>query len=372
MTDATLHIVHTESSCGWGGQEIRILSESRGLIRRGHRVRLVCVPGSNIQRAAAGYGVEAVALPIERKRLGPCLALRRWLAREGGAIDVLNTHSSTDSWLAALACAALRDPPPIVRTRHVSSPIGRGRATFWLYQRAARHVVTAGEALREQLVRENGFAADSITSVPTGIDLERFRPRGQEEVRRAIGLPPHVPLVGILATLRDWKGHEFLFEALARLRPDHPELRAIVIGEGPYRPKLEARVAALDVGDRVSFVGQRDHPEYWLNALDVFALPSYGDEGLSQALMQAMACALPVITTPIGAHAEVVRDGDTGLLVPARDAAALAAAIARLLADEALRARLGVAAHRFAAAHCGEKAMLDRMEALFQRFARRR
>lgn len=347
-----------------------MLSEARGLVRRGHRVRVACVPGSNIERAAAGYGVPAVALPIERKRARAFLALRRWLAAEGRRIDVLDTHSSTDSWLAALACATLPDPPPIVRTRSVSSPIGRGRATFWLYQRAARHVVTAGEALREQLIRENGFAAESITSVPTGIDLERFKPRGREESRRAIGLPPDAPLVGILATLRDWKGHTYLFEALARLRATHPELRVLVIGEGPNRPKLEARVAALGVGERVSFVGHREHPEYWLNALDVFALPSYGDEGLSQALMQAMACALPVITTPIGAHSEVVHDGETGLLVPARDPAALAAAIERLCADSALRACLGVAAHRFATAHCGEQAMLDRMEALYWRFAR--
>lgn len=372
MPDTSLHIVHTESSCGWGGQEIRVLTEARGLLRRGHRVRVVCVPGSNIEREAAGYGVKTVALPIERKRLGPFLALRRWLAAEGPKIDVLNTHSSTDSWLAALACATLPDAPPIVRTRHVSSPIGRGRATRWLYQRAARHVVTAGEALRAQLVRENGFAPESITSVPTGIDLQRFRPRGQEEARRTIGLPADVPLVGILATLRNWKGHAFLFEALARLRPNHPGLRVLVIGEGPYRPKLEARIAELRVGDRVDFVGQREHPEFWLNALDLFALPSYGDEGISQALMQAMACALPVITTPIGGHLEVVKDNETGLIVPARDAAALAGAIERLLGDESLRARLGVAAHRFAVAHCGEKAMLDSMEALFRRFARAR
>ncbi len=371
MTDSKLQIVHTESSRGWGGQEIRVLTEARGLMRRGHRVRVVCVPDSNILRAAPGYGLEALALPIERKRLGPLLSLRRWLAREGGKIDVLNTHSSTDSWLAALACASLGDAPPIVRTRHVSSPIGRGRATFWLYQRAARHVVTTGEALREQLIRDNRFAPDSITSVPTGIDLERFQPRDREDARRVLSLPREVPLVGILATLRSWKGHAYLFEALAQLRSRYPAVRVLVIGEGPNRARLEARVAELRIGDRVDFVGQRDYPEFWLNALDAFVLPSYGDEGISQALQQAMACALPVVTTPIGGHAEVVRDGETGLLVPPRNAAVLAEAIQRLLADEALRARLGEAAHRFAVEHCGEGAMLDRMEALFRRYARR-
>ncbi|HVB47924.1 MAG TPA: glycosyltransferase family 4 protein, partial [Burkholderiales bacterium] len=257
-----------------------------------------------------------------------------------------------------------------VRTRHVSSPVGRGRATFWLYQRATRHVVSTGEALREQLIRDNGFARDSITSVPTGIDLERFRPRDQEGTRRVLGLPPRIPLLGILATLRNWKGHTYLFEALAQLKSRYPALRLLVIGDGPYRPKLDARVAELGVADRVQFVGQREYPEFWLNALDVFALPSYGDEGISQALMQAMACGLPVITTSIGGHAEVVRHDETGLLIPARDPAMLAQAIGRLLGNEALRGTLGAAAHRFAVAHCGEEMMLDKMEVLFRRFAR--
>lgn len=371
MSDRKLHIVHTESSRGWGGQEIRVLAEARGLIRRGHRVRLVCLPDSNILHAAAGYGVQTIELPIGRKRPGPLLALRRWIAGEGGRIDLINTHSSTDSWLVALACATLGDAPPIVRTRHVSSPIGRGRATYWLYQRATRHIVTTGESLRKQLIRVNKFAPDSITSVPTGIDLERFQPRDREEVRRVLGLPIGAQLAGILATLRSWKGHVYLFEALARLRPHHPALRVLVIGEGPYRDRLEARVAKLGIGKQVVFVGQRDFPEHWLNALDVFVLPSYGDEGISQALQQAMACGLPVVTTPIGGHAEVVRDGVSGLLVPARDAAALATAIGRLFSNEALRARLGQAAHAYAVEHCGEQAMLDRMEALFRRFARR-
>jgi len=371
MPDADLHIVHTESSCGWGGQEIRVLTEARGLARRGHRVRVVGVPGSGILRAAPDYGVETVALPISAKRWHALVALRRWLAAEGASVGVLNTHSSTDSWLAALACASLRAAPPIVRTRHVSSPVNPGRATFWLYQRAARHVVTTGEALREQLIRDNGFAPGSITSVPTGIDLERFCERARNEARAALGLPSAAALVGILATLRSWKGHVYLFEALAQLQQRRPALRVLVIGEGPYRAKLETRVAELGIRERVEFVGQRDRPELWLNALDVFALPSYGDEGISQALMQAMASGLPAVTTPIGGHAEVIRDGCTGLLVPARDASALAQAIERLLGDEALRRRLGAAARKFAVAHCGEEAMLDRMEALFRRFARR-
>ena len=111
-----MRIVHTEASCGWGGQEIRILEEARGLIARGHEVSVLCAPQARILEEAPRFGVPITALPIGRKRLSGLLALRRWLLANHP--DVVNTHSSTDSWLTGLACATLAKPPAIVRTRH--------------------------------------------------------------------------------------------------------------------------------------------------------------------------------------------------------------------------------------------------------------
>lgn len=363
-----MRILHTEASCGWGGQEIRILTEARGLIRRGHQVELVCPAEARIFAEAQSYDVPVHALDIGKKRLGPLLAMRRFLAAH--RFDVINTHSSTDSWLAALACKALADPPPIVRTRHLSTPVNRSRSTRWLYEKGCAHVVVTGEALKAQLVRDNGFPPDHLTSVPTGIDLERFRPQPREQARAALGLAGDTLYVGILATLRDWKGHTVLFDALTQLLPARPNLRLLIIGDGPYRDRLDARAEALGIADRLDFVGHRHDAERWLPALDVFALPSWGDEGVSQALMQAMACALPIVTTPVGSLTEVIHDGATGLIVPPRDAVALAAAIDDLLGDPALAARLGKAARELAVARCGETLMLDRMEALFRRYGR--
>lgn len=365
-----MHIVHTEASLGWGGQEIRVLSEARGLIRRGHRVTLLCPERAQIYTAAPDYGVPAVALPIYKKRLPDFFALRRWLAGHGRQVDVLNTHSSTDSWLAALACRTLADAPPIVRTRHLSTPVNGSRGTRWLYEQACAHVVVTGEKLKEQLVRDNGFAAGHLTSIPTGIDTERFQPRARLAARAALGLDPAATYVGILATLRDWKGHTVLFEALASLLPRRPGLRLLVVGDGPYRDRLDLKAEALGVVGAIDFVGHRLDAEAWLNAADLFALPSWGDEGVSQALMQAMATALPIVTTPVGSLTEVIHDGETGLIVPPRDAPALAGAIDRLLSDAALAQRLGTAARALAVARCGEERMLERMEAVFRRYGR--
>lgn len=374
MSDVTgarspLRILHTESSTGWGGQEIRILTEARGMLDRGHEVMLVTPPDADIYPAARKMGIPVVALPIGKKRVGAALALRRWLAQHGPAYTVINTHSSTDSWLTAFARATLPGLAPTVRTRHVSTPLNQRAATRWLYLRSTAHIVTAGEALRRQLHRDNGFPLEHMTSIPTGIDLTLFRPLPRVKARARLNLPD-LPTLGILATLRDWKGHDYLLEALTQLRGRFPDWRLLIIGDGPRRGHLEREVARLGLSEIVRFVGNQDDVPEWLSALDLFVLPSYGDEGVPQAIMQAMACGLAVVSTPIGAIAEAVVDGTTGVLVPPRDAAGLAAGLARLMADPAERSAMGNAGRQRALERFGIEIMLDRMEAIFRQFGR--
>ena len=153
---------------------MRIIEEARGLIARGHDVCIAAPPQSRIYAEARRYGVTAHALPIARKGLRGLLALRRFLA--GRHFDIVNSHSSTDSWLAALALQTLPRAPRLVRTRHISAPIARNVATRWLYGCATARVVTTGERLREQVVRETRIDPDRVTSIRTGIDLARFVP----------------------------------------------------------------------------------------------------------------------------------------------------------------------------------------------------
>ena len=107
-------------------------------------------------------------LPIEAKKPRGLRAMRRWLSRHGREYHVINTHSSTDAWLVAIARASLSRMPPVVRTRHVSTPVNNSRTTRWLYQRATAHLVVTGEALKTQLVRDNGYDPARITSVRSG------------------------------------------------------------------------------------------------------------------------------------------------------------------------------------------------------------
>ena len=360
-----MHIVHSESSCGWGGQEIRVLEEAAGMRERGHRVTLVCPREARIFDEAGRRGVSAVALPIARKGLPGLRALRVWLARN--RCDVLNSHSSTDSWLAALALLGVSPRPALVRTRHISAPIPDNLATRWLYQSATRRIVTTGERLREQLIRDNGFPPASIVSVPTGIDLKRYAPGDRLQAKVRLGLAPEQACIGIVATLRSWKGHRYLVEAFASLQQN--DARLLMVGDGPGRENLRAQVAQLDLQARVLMPGNQADVTPWLQALDVFVLPSYANEGVPQALMQAMAVGVPVITTPVGSIDELVRDGETGLMVPPQDAAALRDAIERLLGDSALCARLAAAAGARVRERYSRERMLDDMEAVFRSVA---
>ena len=356
-----MKILHTEASCGWGGQEIRILEESRGLIGRGHEVMVACPAHARMSAEAPCFGVPVVALPIEFKTIAGVRALRNYLA--GTSFDVVNTHSSADSWLAALACATLQNPPAIVRTRHISAPVSGNSFNRWLY-RQAQGVVTTGESLRQHLLHTLELNPARVISVPTGIDTERFAPADMAAAKLALGLDPAQRYLGIVATLRSWKGHLFLLDAFAQL--NQPDLHLLIVGEGPMRGPIEEKIVALGIGGRVTLTGQRTNPERWLQAMDVFCLPSYANEGVPQAILQAMLCALPIVTTPVGAILEAVSDGETALVVPPKDAAALATAIARLLADDPLAGRLGDAARRVACTDFSKDSMLDRMESLFR------
>lgn len=356
-----MRILHTESSCGWGGQEIRVIEEACGFSSRGHDVVIAASPVSRIAVEASRRGLPVRTVPIDRKHPSGVLALRR-LFREF-VPDVVNTHSSTDSWIAALACVLFGASPPLVRTRHISALIPANPASMWLYRRAVRHVVTTGDALRNQVIRETGLPARRVSSVPTGIDLARFTPGCRAAARERLGLPKDVFLVGIVATLRSWKGHRYLVDALSEIQDE--SVRLVIVGDGPGRDPVREQISALGLQARVHLAGEQDDVVPWLQSMDLFALPSYANEGVPQAIMQAMACAIPVLTTRVGAIEEIVSDGLTGVFVPPRDAAAIASGIKGLRGNSQSLAGMGLEGRRVAVQRFSRERMLDAMESIF-------
>ncbi|MDD2706894.1 MAG: glycosyltransferase [Verrucomicrobiae bacterium] len=337
-----LTILHTEASLGWGGQEIRVLVELREMARRGHRTVIVTPPSSDIFHKALDAQIETVPLSMWRRDFFRNLRwLSDYLKRE--KVDVVNTHSSRDSWLAGLA-AKRAGVPLVIKTRHISARISRGWMTRFAYQRLHDYIITTSSGIAGDMVRYNGFAAERISSIPTGIDLRRYDPDiAPLDLRKELGLPERSQLVGMVSVLRSWKGHPDFLQAAVRVRKERPDTFFVIVGEGPRREHIEQEVLEREMEDFVFLIGYRDEIPQILKALDVFVLPSYANEGVPQALLQALAMARPVVATAVGGIPEVVRDGEQGMLCEAQNSEALAGLILKMLEDPARARAMGMA-----------------------------
>ncbi len=357
-------ILHTEASLGWGGQERRILVEAQAMQRRGHRLAFACDPRGDLFRRVRQQGFPVTPLRFGgRHNLSAWLKLRRLLA--AGGTDILNTHSSLDSWVGALAWRSLRARPLLVRTRHLSTRVKDNWPTRWLYQTPAA-IITTGQVTRELLMQRLGVPSRRIFSIPTGVDLSEFVPQEKsQELLAQLKIPLGAFIFGSLAVLRSWKGHLYLLEAFHQLIEGGGRAFLLFVGEGPYRVVIEEKIAQLGLEPWVRLAGYRDQVAAWFALMDVVVLASYANEGVPQSLLQAQAMARPVIGTTVGGIPEVVLEDDTGLLAPPRDAAALARAMGRLMADANYRRELGQRGRQLVVERFSLEQMAAELEAVY-------
>lgn len=369
MSKPFFRILHTEASCGWGGQEIRILTESEGMIARGHSVSIACCSNAKIFHEAKLRNIPVIALPFHKKSVSNLIAITKWLKQNAHHFDIVNTHSSGDAWLIALANLLLRKKTPImIRTRHVSTKVNRSWGTRWLYLKASKHIITTGQRLRETLHIQNNYPLSHMTSVPTGIDLDFFIPQEKTLSRQKIQIP-NKPTLGILATLRSWKGHTFLLEAWKTLHQEFPQWQLLIVGDGPQRESLTQKTKDMQLSSSVIFLGNRDDTADCLNSMDIFVLPSYGNEGVPQSIMQAMACGLPVVSTTVGAIDEIVISNKTGYLVEPKNTEVFIEKLRELMGNIILRKNIGDAALAHAKMYFGSEIMLNKMTEVFSKIA---
>jgi glycosyltransferase involved in cell wall biosynthesis len=357
-------ILHTESSLGWGGQERRILAEAQALRQRGHRLLLACDPRSELLARGRQAG-----LPVFPILFGGWRNLRAWAALRGllrrEQVEILNTHSSLDSWVGLLAWQTLRHRLRLVRTRHLSTPVKSNWPTRWLYGAPAA-IITTGQATRALLQERLGVPGDRIRSIPTGVSLAEFAPRpADRELRARLEIPDGAWIIGSVAVLRSWKGHLYLLEALKELCSRGLPAFLVLVGEGPYRPVIEAKIKALGLGSRVRLVGYQESVAPWLALMDAVVLASYANEGVPQALLQALAMAKAVVGTDLGGIPEIIHPEQTGLLAPPRDPRALAQALHRLWADPALGEQWGRCGRELVAQNFSLEHMAEAVEAVY-------
>jgi len=357
-------ILHTESSVGWGGQEIRVYSELVHLRERGYRMLLACHPESKLALRAEKAGLEVWCLPF-RRPIDPRLTrqVHRLLTRE--RVELVNTHSSVDSWVVSLAARTAR--VPVVRTRHLSVPLKKDPFSRLVYWTLCDRIVTTGEAIRRLFLEELRLDPAKVISIPTGADLSQLDPHTVDgkQVRQELGVEATTPLIGIVAVLRSWKGHRFFLEAVPLILRRFPSARFLIVGDGPQKGNIEGWIRELGLVQPVMMLGHREDIPEVLAALDMVVSASTAAEGVPQVLLQALAMRRPVVATRVGAVPEVIRHEETGLLVRHGDPAALAAAVTLLLADPHRGAALGMAGRRLVEKQFTLESMLEQLEVLY-------
>lgn len=351
---APLRVCHIISADLWAGAEVQVAMVMGYLrARRDVTVMAVLLNEGRLATELRQLGVDVTVVDESRiSSLGILAALVRFLRDRD--IDIVHTHKHKDTVLGALA-AKLVGVARVVRTVHGLREPLRGwqwakyrvyealeRAILWCF---ADRIISVSWRLAERL-RRSGYRWSAITQVHNGLDLRRVMPtRTRDEVRRELGIASDTLLIGTVGRLSAVKGHRHLLHAARLVLQAKPATRFVIVGGGPLRDELALRAMELGIHRQCLFVGPRNDVYDLIAAFDIFVLPSL-DEGMPLALLEAMALAKPVVATRVGGIPEIISHRETGLLVPPRDAAALANACLHLAGDREMAQMLGAHARQ--------------------------
>ena len=327
---------------GSGGGERMAAGLARAVAQKGEEVTLCVTRGVSEEDAASMRGAGVRVLGLDRRsalHLGAWRPLLRMLREE--RFDVLHAHKfGSNVW--GVLFGRLRRVPVVIAHEQTWSYRGNPprKALDWLMGRFSSAFVAVSSLDRERMIAKEHIPADKIAMIPNAYVPRPVEPR---DLRAELGLDADVPVVGTAAVLRPQKALEVLVDAFATVADRHPGAHLVIGGDGERRGALEEQAARLGLGSRTHFLGMREDVPNLLQAFDVAAMSS-DFEGTPLFAAECMASGTPLVATRVGGLPDLVEDGVSGILVPPRDPSALAGAIDGLLADPALRARIGEAA----------------------------
>jgi glycosyltransferase involved in cell wall biosynthesis len=282
-------------------------------------------------------------------------ALRR-IRQLAGESDILHVHGARAALFGRLAAASLgRGRPGVVFIiQGFSLPFYAG-ARRWLLLAIERAlaavtdaVIAVSEEERRAFLAQGTVPAERVSVVWNSVHTERFREAEASRIptRTALGLFPETTVITTVCRLYKPRDFETLLAAFAGLLQVYPNVHLLIVGDGPDQPSIESLRAQFGLGGRITLTGQRRDVPALLAATDIYALTTWGWEGLPFTILEAMAAARPVVATRAGGIPEAVVEGETGLLVPRRDPMALTSVLGQLVSDPARRTRMGIAGRR--------------------------
>lgn len=364
-----LTILTACTSRAWGGMEMSLVQTSARLRARGHRVVPLCAPGSSIESRLREEGFDPQVADLWGKaHPRQAWRLSRLVARLG--VDLVHCDWSRDLFTLVPALLPHRKVP-LVLHKHVGVLSGK---RLWvhhgLYARVDR-VIAISEVIHRNFVAMHPIDPRKVATIHNGVDARRFRPdpAARARLRAEFGYREDHVVVGIVGRVTPSKGHREFLEMAALLSGSHPQARFLIVGEATRGEEQEGQaiidgIAAAGLGGVVRVTGFRADVPDLLSAMDIFAFPSH-NEAFGLALVEAMATGLPTVSSDCDGVPDIVVEGVTGLMVPAKDGARLAAAAARLLDDPALRAACGRAARERVLAEFTEERFVAALERLY-------
>lgn len=356
-----LHVVRPAA----GGMKNHLINLVRYTDKSKFAVSVACPPNTPLWEELYALGVEMVPIPLvgelsPSKDYAVIHSLVKYLRQSGTTI--LHAHSSKGALVGRLAGAIARTPV-VIFTAHNSIfyedwPGWKKRVFANVERFLARFtdkIITVSDALKQELLEQEGLSPKLLTTIYNGIEVERFA--GQVDalaMRKSLGIPELGPIIGTIARLAPQKGVSYFLRAASLLK--EYQVTFLVVGDGPLRESLEQEVVQLGLQSRVVFAGQKDNISEILPILDVFVLPSI-TEGLPLTILEAMAAGKPVVATRVGGVPEAILEGKTGLVVAPKDPEALAVALAGLLGERDRLNRMGANGRK----HVQEKFTVEQM-----------
>jgi|SRR5690242_10334464 glycosyltransferase involved in cell wall biosynthesis len=353
-----------------GGSERQVLNIRAGLDSSRFDLHMGCFGCLDGQIA-----VDLSGTPIEMYKIGKlygvraikeCLRLASYLRRQ--RIDIVHAYNFYANVFALPAARLAQVPVVLASIRDTGENLtARQRAVNKIFCSLADRIIVNAEAIKRTLMTE-GYRPERITVIPNGILCPPLRSDQDRLLHKEFGLSPNDVLIGVVSRIARGKGLEYFLDAALDVTARIPQAKFLIIGDNSfnpeYREELKRQTVKLGLQDRVIFTGFRLDVPIILSSLAVSVLPSL-NEGLSNSLLESMAAAVPVVATNVGGNPEVVVDGETGLLVPPRNPAALAEAICRVLRTPGLRNALGEAGRRRVLKHFSNEQMIRNVERLY-------
>lgn len=357
-----MNLLQLDTEVRWGGGQQQVVHLCEGLADRGHRITLVCHRDGILRQRVENPAVRIRPLPSfgeidPRGVFGLARIIR------GGPFDLMHMHSSRAHTMGMAAGALTRFRPRVVsrRSHHTQrrDPFNR-----WKYGWGIDRMVAISAAVQQSLI-ESGFSPEDVDLVPSGIVPPERVAGARTSVFREFDLPAEARLMVCVANLVKIKGHRTLIEATRQLSGRWPGLRILLVGDGPLRRELEALSSAAGIQGQILFAGFRTDVPRLLSAADLAVCPSL-NEGLGLSILDALAMELPVAASCAGGIPEIIRHGESGLLVPPGEPGPLADALDSILAEPVEAARLGRNGRQEVLERFSVQAMVDGTEAVYR------